>query len=106
MSTAGACRAGPTAPQADTTCRQRGAAPVDTARLEDPPMVPLKRSMLDAFCDRRRLSGLHANQAGQRTERRARAVYAQLYKRMTNYAKFVDSKFIVCTAAGHRPSTA
>jgi hypothetical protein len=38
-------------------------------------MVPLKRSMLDAFCDRRRLSGLHANQAGQRTERRARAVY-------------------------------
>jgi hypothetical protein len=63
-------------------------------------MVPLKRSMLDASCDgRRRLSGLHANQAGQTHGApctRSFTARSALQACMTNYAKFVDSKFIVC----------
>jgi hypothetical protein len=72
-------------------------------------MVPLKRSMLDAsamvavgypVC-------MPIRPVNARSAVHARLQLAQLYKRyMTNYAKFVDSKFIVCTAAGHRPSTA
>jgi hypothetical protein len=94
-------------PQADTTCRQRGAAPVDGApggpngsaeaiNADASAMVAVGYPVCMPIRPVNARSAVHAQFAAR----------SALQACMTNYAKFVDSKFIVCTAIGPAHSVA